>query len=408
MNFFRKINKRNDRQGIADDAELHTQNRYGGTIGNRFGDKKGQENCGMKQLFVKRSKRQNDVNKKAIKKADELGKAAEKRDVKKIGSRLEKMKRGPVADLWHIVEALWAGFNSPDIPTKTKVMIIGALAYLVSPFDIVPDFLLPGGLLDDAAVIAFIYAQCKDIIRETIPKMSAQVKNGIRSVGDAAAEQIGRITEDAVSASVGKQFQRYCTRTFFNSLVKLSLFTVSMLLLSVSNSSWAPGIIAASVLLIILGIWFIISVSLSCISCIKFFNNFFPALKQIRTREAQNALANPRYKKLHVQDILAEAAYTALAEDIYAESKHKKALYAFFFRLWNEGKLPSWIPRKRAMAEHLWNALKSRIAIFIGTISGYLIVYHVFVRNFLLPAVTDYTLPELLAYPFVYIRDFFR
>ena len=362
----------------------------------------------MKHLFIKHSERQDEFNKKAIKKADELGKAAEKRDAKKIGSRLEKMKRGPVADLWHIVEALWAGFKSPDIPTETKVMIIGALAYLVSPFDIVPDFLLPGGLLDDAAVIAFIYAQCKDIIRETIPKMSAQVKNGIRSVGDAASEQIGRITEDAVSASVGKQFQRYCTRTFFNSLVKLSLFTVSMLLLCVSNPSWAPGIIAASVLLIILGIWFIISVSLSCISCIKFFNNFFPALKQIRTREAQNALANPRYKKLHVQDIIAEAAYTALAEDVYAESKHRKALYAFFFRLWNEGKLPSWIPRKRAMAEHLWNALKSRIVIFVGTISGYLIVYHVFVRNFLLPAVTDYTLPELLAYPFVCIRDFFR
>ena len=362
----------------------------------------------MKHLFIKHSERQDEINKKAIKKADELGKAAEKRDAKKIGSRLEKMKRGPVADLWHIVEALWAGFKSPDIPTETKVMIIGALAYLVSPFDIVPDFLLPGGLLDDAAVIAFIYAQCKDIIRETIPKMSAQVKNGIRSVGDAASEQIGRITEDAVSASVGKQFQRYCTRTFFNSLVKLSLFTVSMLLLCVSNPSWAPGIIAASVLLIILGIWFIISVSLSCISCIKFFNNFFPALKQIRTREAQNALANPRYKKLRVQDIIAEAAYTALAEDVYAESKHRKALYAFFFRLWNEGKLPSWIPRKRAMAEHLWNALKSRIVIFVGTISGYLIVYHVFVRNFLLPAVTHYTLPELLAYPFVCIRDFFR
>ena len=408
MNFFRKINKQNDAHRIPGDAKSHTQSRCGGTVQNRFGDKKEQERCGVRHRFATHRERQDGVNKKAIKKADELGKAAEKRDVKKIGSRLEKMKRGPVADLWHIVEALWAGFKSPDIPTETKVMIIGALAYLVSPFDIVPDFLLPGGLLDDAAVIAFIYAQCKDIIRETIPKMSAQVKNGIRSVGDAASEQIGRITEDAVSASVGKQFQRYCTRTFFNSLVKLSLFTVSMLLLSVSNPSWAPGIIAASVLLIILGIWFMISVSLSCISCIKFFNNFFPVLKQIRTREAQNALANPRYKKLHVQDIIAEAAYTALAEDVYAESKHRKALYAFFFRTWNEGKLPSLIPRKRAMAEHLWNALKSRIVIFIGTISGYLIVYHVFVRNFLLPAVTDYTLPELLAYPFIYIRDFFR
>ena len=352
--------------------------------------------------------RQEKINKKAIQKADELGKAARPRDLKKIGSHLEKMKRGPIADLWTIIQALWAGFKSPDIPAETKIAIIGALVYLVSPFDIVPDFLLPGGLLDDAAVIAFVYAQCKDLITETIPKISEQVKKGIRGIGDAASEQIRRITEDAVSASVGKQFQRYCTRTFFNSLVKLSLFTVSMLLLSVSNPSWAPGIIAASVLLISASLWFVLSAAASCISCFKFLNNFFPAFKQIRTREAQNALANPRYKKLRVQDIFAEAAYTALAEDVYAESKHKKSLYAFFFRTWNEGKLPSWIPRKRAMAEHLWNALKSRIVIFVGTISGYLIVYHVFVRNFLLPAVTDYTLPELLAYPFIYIRDFFR
>ena len=106
--------------------------------------------------------------------------------------------------------------------------------------------------------------------------------------------------------------------------------------------------------------------------------------------------------------MLAEAIYTATAEGASGKSSAKKALYAFLFRAWNEGKLPSWIPRKRAMAEHLWNALKSRIVIFIGTISGYLIVYHVFVRNFLLPAVTDYTLPELLAYPFIYIRDFFH
>ena len=407
MIFFRKINKQNDRHGIADNAELQTQNRCD-IVPDLFGDKKDQERRDMKHRFIKHDERSDDVNKKAIKKASKLGKTAKKQNAEKIGTRLEKMKRGPIAEIWHIVEALWAGFKSPDIPIETKVMIIGALTYLVSPIDIVPDFLLPGGLLDDAAVIAFIYAQCKDIIKETIPKMSAQIKSGIRSVADAASEQIGRIAEDAVSASVGKQFRRYCTRTFFNSLVKLSLFTVSMLLLSVSSPSWTPGIIAASVLLIILAVWFIISVSLSCISCIKFFNKFFPALKQIRTREAQNALANPRYRKLPMQDILAEAAYTALAEDIYAESKHKKALYAFFFRMWNEGKLPSWIPRKREMSEHLWNALKSRIVIFVVTISGYLIIYHVFMRNFILPAVTDYTLPELLAYPFIRIQDFFR
>ena len=348
------------------------------------------------------------IDKKAIKKADELGKCAGKRDVKKVGLHLGKMKRGPIADLWHIVEALWAGFKSPEIPIETKVMIIGALVYLVSPFDIVPDFLLPGGLLDDAAVIAFVYAQCKDLIIETIPKVSEQVKSGIRGIGDAASEQIRRITEDAVSATVGKQFQRYCTRFFFNSLLKLALFAASMLLLALSKPARTPGIIAASVLLISASLWFVLSAAASCISCFKFLNNFFPALKQIRTREAQNALANPCCKKLHAREMLAEAIYTATAEGASGKSSAKKALYAFLFRAWNEGKLPAWIPRKRAMTEHVWNALKSRIIIFIGSVSGYLIVYNTIVRNFVLPAVTDYTLPELLAYPFVYVWNFLR
>ena len=58
------------------------------------------------------------------------------------------------------------------------------------------------------------------------------------------------------------------------------------------------------------------------------------------------------------------------------------------------------------MTEHVWNALKTRIAVFIGSVSGYLVVYNSLVRNLILPAVTDYTLPELLAYPFVYVWNF--
>ena len=354
----------------------------------------------------KRRMHRDTIDKKAIKKADDLGKAAGKRDVKKVASRLEKMKRGPIADLWHIVEALWAGFKSPEIPIETKVMIIGALVYLVSPFDIVPDFLLPSGLLDDAAVIAFVYAQCKDLITETIPKISEQVKSGIRGIGDAASEQIRRITEDAVSATVGKQFQRYCTRTFFNSLLKLAVFTASMLILAASKPAWTPGILAASFLLLAVTLWFALSAAASCIACFKFLTNFFPALKQIRTREAQNALADPRYKKLRLQEVFAEAMYTAVAEGASDKASAKKSFYAFFFRAWNEGKLPAWIPRKRAMAEHVWNALKIRIVIFIGSVSGYFVVYKALVRNFVLPAVSDYTLPELLAYPFVYVWNF--
>ena len=41
----------------------------------------------------------------------------------------------------------------PEAPAKAKATILGALGYLVSPIDGIPDW-VPGGLIDDAAVIA--------------------------------------------------------------------------------------------------------------------------------------------------------------------------------------------------------------------------------------------------------------
>lgn len=43
--------------------------------------------------------------------------------------------------------------QDPRVPAKAKAIIIGALAYLISPMDGVPDC-LPGGFVDDAALIA--------------------------------------------------------------------------------------------------------------------------------------------------------------------------------------------------------------------------------------------------------------
>ena len=46
-------------------------------------------------------------------------------------------------------------------PTKTLVLIVAALLYLVNPKDIIPDKFLGVGLIDDAAVIAACIAMTK-------------------------------------------------------------------------------------------------------------------------------------------------------------------------------------------------------------------------------------------------------
>ena len=48
-----------------------------------------------------------------------------------------------------------------EAPTKSLIMIVAALLYLINPRDIIPDRYLGVGLLDDAAVIAACIALTK-------------------------------------------------------------------------------------------------------------------------------------------------------------------------------------------------------------------------------------------------------
>ena len=48
------------------------------------------------------------------------------------------------------------------VPKTTIALIVGGLAYLALPVDIVPDFIPVAGWLDDAAVLAWIFRQSTD------------------------------------------------------------------------------------------------------------------------------------------------------------------------------------------------------------------------------------------------------
>ncbi|KEK24267.1 YkvA family protein [Bacillus gaemokensis] len=55
---------------------------------------------------------------------------------------------------------LYDFFTSKEVPMRKKVLSIGFLiGYVVFPFDLIPDFFLFFGVLDDIAVVAFILQQ---------------------------------------------------------------------------------------------------------------------------------------------------------------------------------------------------------------------------------------------------------
>ena len=75
--------------------------------------------------------------------------------------RLDRLSEGPfgkvvddVKTLLRLVRAYATG-QYRDVSGKNIALAVAAVVYLVSPLDVIPDF-LPGGFTDDAAVVGFV------------------------------------------------------------------------------------------------------------------------------------------------------------------------------------------------------------------------------------------------------------
>jgi len=53
-----------------------------------------------------------------------------------------------------------------QVSTRSLITIVGAVLYFVVPLDLVPDFLLGLGLIDDAAVIGYAYSVVSAELRD--------------------------------------------------------------------------------------------------------------------------------------------------------------------------------------------------------------------------------------------------
>lgn len=113
------------------------------------------------------------IEKKALKKAQKLGINHSEKDLQKIDSNLDKMKKGPVAKIWDKVLLLWEKVKSPDVPVRLKITIVGALLYLILPADLVPD-VIPGiGLIDDVTVLLMVF---NEVSKYLVPKAVEKAK----------------------------------------------------------------------------------------------------------------------------------------------------------------------------------------------------------------------------------------
>lgn len=66
---------------------------------------------------------------------------------------------------------LYYATKNPECTIKDRVVIYGALFYLISPIDIIPD-VLPGGLIDDFGVIVWALHSVSRLINESVKSMA--------------------------------------------------------------------------------------------------------------------------------------------------------------------------------------------------------------------------------------------
>lgn len=79
---------------------------------------------------------------------------------------------GPLTGLRDELKALlrliraYAKGDYRKVSWESMVVAVGAVLYVVSPIDVIPDFILGGGVLDDASVLAFAYGRVHKEVEE--------------------------------------------------------------------------------------------------------------------------------------------------------------------------------------------------------------------------------------------------
>jgi uncharacterized membrane protein YkvA (DUF1232 family) len=83
-----------------------------------------------------------------------------------VAQGLSCMNKGPIAAIWDKVQALWKYILSNEVSWYQKVAPLAALVYLVSPIDLVPDFIPVAGLLDDVGVLTAAFASMGSVLNK--------------------------------------------------------------------------------------------------------------------------------------------------------------------------------------------------------------------------------------------------
>eukprot|EP00040_Diaphanoeca_grandis_P010544 m.54021 g.54021 ORF g.54021 m.54021 type:complete len:110 (+) comp21852_c0_seq1:332-661(+) len=81
--------------------------------------------------------------------------------------------------------AMWFAIRDPNVKSNTKLLFFVALAYVILPLDLIPDFIPVFGYVDDAAAVVFARDMMGDLITDEHRRLAQVFLGNQRGVGDA-------------------------------------------------------------------------------------------------------------------------------------------------------------------------------------------------------------------------------
>ena len=89
--------------------------------------------------------------------------------------KIAKIAKRAGAKLVYIALVLYYTLQSDKVSVKDKAIIVGALGYLVSPLDVIPDAIPIVGLGDDLAVLLYVIGKIGDVSEEIKEKAKSKL-----------------------------------------------------------------------------------------------------------------------------------------------------------------------------------------------------------------------------------------
>lgn len=89
--------------------------------------------------------------------------------------KISKIAKRAGAKLVYIALILYYTLQSDKVSLKDKAIIVGALGYLVSPLDVIPDAIPIVGLGDDLAVLLYVIGKIGNVSEEIKEKAKAKL-----------------------------------------------------------------------------------------------------------------------------------------------------------------------------------------------------------------------------------------